>query len=541
MKKTIAKQTVAKITAAMAAAAMLMTGCAAGTDAAAPAAAPEAAADAAEETAASEAAETTEETAAETAEEAAAPEDITEIDVFLWDMGGSTEGTLPIIEAANAITEKTIGVHANISFIPVGDYGTQLNLALAGGEDIDLINIVPIPPADFGTLSSNKQLMDITDILEEEGRDILDMMGVYASSMNIGGRTYGIPTYRSYGSSDMLMMRKDVLEDLGLLEKAQNATSWTEITEIFAAVAEQTDMTPIGGGQSIIASGNAVYNADKFVDSVAFDPVGDGFYLVFNKDGKLSLLPEEEAFRTQQEMIRGWYDSGYVLKDSTLESIDAIALLQGGQLFSMKILGEIGADQSWSERCNHEMITVELGKNIMQSSQVANFAMGVPVTADEPEAAIRWLNALYTDPALENLLCWGIENEDYVVRDGVAYFPEGKDATTVRFHKSEFAYGNYFNLLPWDGAEADFRQKAMEYLDEFEVSRYFGFSADLSGLDNTIAALTTVRKKYQPDVMCGAYTDEEYDAYISELKAAGVDDYLGGLQEQLDAWVSANQ
>ncbi len=339
MKKAIAKHTVAKITAAVAAAAMLMTGCAAGT--AAPAA----------EAPAPEAAPAVEE-ASDTAE------DITEIDVYLWDMGGSTEGTLPIIDAVNAITEKTIGVHANISFVPVGDYGTQLNLALAGGEDVDLINIVPIPPADFGTLSSNKQLMDITDILEEEGRDILDMMDVYAKSMNIGGRTYGIPTFRSYGSSDMLLMRKDVLEDLGLLEKAETADSWTDITEIFAAVAEQTDMTPIGGGQSIIASGNAVYNADKFEDAVTFDPVGDGFYLVFNKDGQLSLLPEEDAFRSQQEMIRGWYDSGYILKDSTLESVDAIALLQGGQLFSMKILGEIGAEQSWSERCNQEMLTI---------------------------------------------------------------------------------------------------------------------------------------------------------------------------------------
>ena len=37
----------------------------------------------------------------------------------------------------------------------------------------------------------------------------------------------------------------------------------------------------------------------------------------------------------------------------------------------------------------------------------------------------------------------------------------------------------------------------------------------------------------------GAFQDGDIDAYVAELKTAGVDDYLGALQEQLDAWRAA--
>ena len=66
-----------------------------------------------------------------------------------------------------------------------------------------------------------------------------------------------------------------------------------------------------------------------------------------------------------------------------------------------------------------------------------------------------------------------------------------------------------------------------------------GFTSDNSALDNTLTALNSVYNKWGKMISFGAFQDGDIDAYVAELKTAGVDDYLGALQEQLDAWRAA--
>ncbi|MBR2121903.1 MAG: extracellular solute-binding protein [Lachnospiraceae bacterium] len=538
MKKNLS----AKVTGALLAAAMLLSACAAGNTAAGTAA-PETSADAAEAPAVE-----AEAPAAEMAETAEAPAesegasgewegDIDEIEIVLFDIANGNEGTEPIVAAANAITEKTIGVRASINYIPFGDYITQLNLILTSSEPVDIINFTALPGANFSTLMANGQLMDITEYMDEYGTGISSLMGDYLGATSMDDSIYGVPTYRSYGSSSMLIMREDVLEEVGMVDKARSASTWTDIEEIFAAVAEKTDVSPIGGGQIVGVNGGSIYGEDAFSDAIVFDTLGDTNYLIYNNNGELSLLPEKESFRTQQDRVRNWYNNGYVYKDSILDSTDPTVLISNGAIMTMGISGEIGAEESWSDRLGTPVVGIELNRNLLRASSINSWGMAVPVTADEPEAAVRWLNELYTNPDLENILVWGIEGEDYTVNDGVAAYPEGTDATTARYHKTEFAYGNYFNLLPWDGTPANFREIAMEYSNEFEVSPYSSFNADLSEQNNLIAALTTTISKYKGDIFCGAFTDEEYDSYVSDLKTAGVEELIATYQEQLNAYL----
>ena len=91
---------------------------------------------------AGQAAEAVTETAEEVAEAAgeaveAAGEwegDIDEIVVMFADMGGKGENFGPALEAMNAITEKTIGVHADVKLLNMGDFTTQVGLALAAAN-----------------------------------------------------------------------------------------------------------------------------------------------------------------------------------------------------------------------------------------------------------------------------------------------------------------------------------------------------------------------------------------------------------------------
>lgn len=468
--------------------------------------------------------------------------EVTEINIMLMDLRGVSENAQPVIDDMNAITESSVGVKANVTWAGTGDYASKLNLAISGGEQLDLAMIAPIEACSFTTLISNQQLMDITEYMNDEGKGALELVSKYIGAYSIDGKIYGVPAYRNYGSSVYLIMRKDILEQIGMLEKAENMTTWTEVEEIFAAVAEQTDLAPIAGAKNVSYQAGNLFSDDSFSNTVSFDNLSDVLNVVYtDNDGNVSLLPENESFKAQLDMIRGWYDNGWVYKDSLVTTDHVDTLLKAGVAFSAIETSELGVEASKKEATGYDMLCVELSQNMIGSSYVNKFGLCVPVTAEEPEAAIRWLNALYTDPALTNLLVWGIEGEDYVIVDGEADYPEGKDASSVGYHTADFLYGNYFNAHPWKGNGADFRQVALDALNSSPVSPYLGFAVDQSELTNTIAAITSVVDKYKGTIYCGSYTDEEYEEYIAALKTAGVEEYLAAYQEQLKAWMDANK
>lgn len=469
-------------------------------------------------------------------------DEVTEIKVMLMDLRGVSENAQPIIDAMNEITAESAGVTVDVTWAGTGDYAQKLNLAISGNEQLDLAMIIPVEACSFTSLISNQQLMDITEYMNNEGKDALALVSDYIGAYSIDGRIYGVPAYRNYASSIYLIMRKDILEQIGMLEKAENLTTWTEVEEIFAAVAEQTDLAPIAGAKNVSYQPGNLFADDSFANTVSFDNLSDVLNVVYtDNDGNVSLLPENEDFKAQLDRVRGWYEKGWVYKDSLVTTDHVDTLLKAGVAFCAIETSELGVEASKLEATGYDMVCVRLAQNMIGSTYVNKFGLGVPVTAEEPEAAIRWLNALYTNPDLTNLLVWGIEGEDYVMVDGEADYPEGKDASSVAYHTADFLYGNYFNAHPWKGNGADFREVALNELNTSPVSPYLGFAVDQSELTNTIAAITSVVDKYKGTIYCGSYTDEEYEEYVEALKTAGVEEYLAAYQEQLKAWMDANK
>ena len=484
----------------------------------------------AEETAAAD-----EETAS--AEEAAAEWEggIDEINILLYDLYGVGEKSGDVVNKMNEITEQTIGVHANISWSTLADYATTASLALSSGEQLDVISIIPIDPVSFTSMIANQQLMDITEYMEEEGAETLDQLQDYIASMSVGGQIYGVPCFRSYASGVYIVLRRDILEELGLTDTAVNMTKWSEYEDILKTVYEEkqgSNLAPLG---STSWRAGLLFPGDEFAVHEAYDTLNDSLNVVYSdKEGNVSFLLDNKDYRNEMERIRNYWNAGYVYKDAITSDEHPDTLTKAGIVFSTVQNGELGLETTKTEATGYEQLCVELGMKQIDSSQVNKFGLGVPVTAQEPEAAVRWINAIWTNPELENLLVWGIEGVDYVVEDGEADFPEGLTSDTVNYHNAYFMYGNFFNAHPWKGQGKDFNERSMEYLKSAEVSPYMGFTADQSSLDNIMAGLSSVYQEYNKRLSFGAWTDDEWDEYYAKLKTAGVDEYLDSIQNQLN-------
>jgi putative aldouronate transport system substrate-binding protein len=178
----------------------------------------------------------------------------------------------------------------------------------------------------------------------------------------------------------------------------------------------------------------------------------------------------------------------------------------------------------------------------LSTGSVTKFTWAIPITAREPEAAMKFLNLMYTNKEIENLFAWGIEGRDYALNDqGEVY----KLETNV-YNSNDFLWGNQFLAYPAAGQGSDFRAAAEAEMKSAPRSKYFGCAVNTDPIANTLTAVYNAIQQYKAGYESGsvpvADTYEEYlqSDFVKALKAAGVDEVIAYYQGQLDAWLAAN-
>lgn len=462
----------------------------------------------------------------------------TNITVWLADWGSAGAGNKAdaVHEAISTYAKEKIGVTIDFHWVAAADYATQFSLALSNNEVIDLAMIMP-QKGNFTTMYTMNATMDITDLMAEYAPQTLELLGDYVKATTVDGRIHGLPTYRMLNTNTYAVMRTDILEELGMVEAAQNADSWADWEAIMAAFADKGfDLYAMGGGyQTGMANAVNITGYENWDDTVAFDNLGDKNGVIYtDRDGNISLLAERQTWIDGAKRVKAWYDAGYIYPDVfTLTETPQAYIGQGA--FAGALIGtEYGAESSLYQQTGYECVCTEIVANTVTSTACQNFGIMVPFTAAEPEAAVRFIELMYTDETLMNLIAWGVEGETYTVKDGEGFYPEGTDISNCGYHYYDFCVGNQFLILPWDGNGADYRERSMENFLSASPSAYLGLTVDLSEYQTLQVAINSVYNEYYVQLSSGNYSDELYNEYMEKLEAAGIDEYLGIYQTQAD-------
>lgn len=497
-----------------------------------------------EKTAAETAAPAAEETTAATESEAVVYDEISDVNLSFIVFGPEPAGLADVENAINAISEKAAGVRINLEAIDVGSYGEQVNLKISSGEKLDIMMITPIPNASFQAFTAQNKLIALDDLLPEFAPETVSTVGELMNAAKINGKTYAIPTYRDLVSSDFIEMRTDLLQQAGVEDLAKNMKSYTEYESVLKAIKEKTGVAGLvssNGQGTIFTLGQSDLSPELFADHTTFDALGDqsGLIAVDPATDKVYNYYASAGFKNAIVRAIDWWKKGYIYKDTPTTDEMGFSLIKSGVGFSLLTQAEGNAAANFEQNTGYKGTVVKLVTPAISTSNAVKFSWGVPVTATEPEAAVRFLNLMYTNKDIENLLAWGIEGTDYVVVDGVASFPEGKDPTTVAYHTADFLWGNQFLAYPWQTV-ANQRVEAEAALKAAGVSKYLGFSCDTSKISNELTAIANVSAEYKKALECGSIDISNYDKFIAKLKEAGVDKVITEYQTQLDAWKAAN-
>lgn len=432
-----------------------------------------------------------------------------------------------IFEEINKITESEIGVHVNFNMISFGDYIAQLPLAIANNETIDVCTLTPAPPVSFMTLCATGALYDITDLIDEHGSDIKNLLGEeLLNGTTVNGRLYGVSNYRILSSGAYFVFATKALENAGMVDAFYNMQTWADLETVMQGIVDNNAMYAFGAQGDM--SMNFVYGTESIFDTYTYDYLGDSLLLVWSdQNGNVDLLYNRPEVVEQYKLIESWTKKGYFYPDSILSSESGDVMISQNVFAGQVTQSEVGIEVAKKQTVGIDVSCLQLADGMISTSSCRAWGMGIPSTAANPAAAMKFLNLMYTNADIMNLLAWGIEGTHYEINEnGEAKYLDGKDASLSGYHGTDFGQGNQFLVLPWEGQGGDFRDVAMEDLNNSEKSIYLGLSFDTSDYANMISALSAVKSEYHGQIAYGLYSDSLFEEYMAKLKSVGIDEYI---------------
>ena len=446
-----------------------------------------------------------------------------------------------IEDALNEILREK--AHAEIEFVYVqmSDMKTQLNLLLTGGDDsLDLFSSFFY--AGVSELVSNGQVMAIDDLLASDGQGIQEIFADYPEILDCGrvnGKLYGIPSVCAWTCENCYLVMEDIVDgaDIELPEKISN------LDELTPYLLQMKEANP---DKYFIAGSSAPYWYPKTIDYL-----GDANYLgvILNPENstKIENYYESEYFLNFLDNVKIWKENDLICPDPMSNDNQIL-----GNLSNKITYGITGYDYNLENTIyeaemqnsyDGSIVGTQIGEKYLTTANAGTYMWHITPFCKDPEAAMRVLNVLYTDPEAANILMNGLEGVTYVTdENGQLEYPEG-----VTNHQEAGWFAMYNAARPtgflcptWNYSRPDAYELLQEDNKNAIKSTALGFTPDFSPVSDQYAACASVIAQYYvPLINAVVDIDETLPVFQQALRDAGIEDIIAEEQRQFDEWLAA--
>lgn len=432
-----------------------------------------------------------------------------------------------LIEAElSKITAEKIGATVDLMPVAFSEIATTINMMLSSGEKLD---IIPVWQSYYPNYIAGGQLMALDELLDDYGTGIRQVMDNYLEAGQSGGVQYAIPVYKSYALATGLWYRVDVAEELGL--EFKDKMTLREATDILRKVKSETDLIPYVPNVSGAQSYQGLY--DNLTDTL-------GVFTDLEHCTNVENLFESDQYREFLDVMKIWYDEGLIYQDCVSSTEQGTNLIASGTAFCTMDSYKPGDEATWSNKIGkYKMAYVETRAPMLTTNLVQVIQVGIPYSCTIPDKAMAFINLMYTDPDVMNLLNWGVEGVHYqVLDDGTIDWADGVTAETTGWQtEMNWQFGNQSIAHIWNGQGLDLWERISQFNDQAVKSGAFGFVWDGSDYKTQIAACNNVLSQYRTPLEFGTVDiDSTLAEFNGALKDAGLDEIIAGKQQQYDAW-----
>lgn len=446
---------------------------------------------------------------------------------------GMDENNNPYIDYIRENTNLDI----ELQIPPADGYQDALNVIMASGDLPDLI--YSFDASWFESYVKQNALQPLNEWIDKYGADLKKNIPEEAwKTVTLDGKIYAIPSMNAVPGNEIMYVRKDWLDNLGL----QPPKTLDEYREVMRAFAEDD---PDGDNKKDTYGFIMAEHVSRMAPIVGAFGIQKGMWT--ERDGKLvnsSILPEmKEALA----FVAGLH------KDNLL---DPEWMLNKEANFNEKIAsGQVGLFSAFwydtrgpilTSKNNDpeaEWIPLEFptGPEGEQGTLGYGYIAGynvVPVTSKNPDAVVRMLNFMNGEGYRTLLL--GFENEVWSVQDG-------KIVTDFEKH-NEHIYRQTLgeSIRPYGAKEERDRLDSLglefnlnENIDRIEKvairDRYLGVPTP--GMGQYSADLTKLEEEYFTKIIVGQLPIDAFDEFVAEWKKRGGDE----ITEEVNAWYAENK
>ena len=458
--------------------------------------------------------------------------------------------------------------NTTVEFIDVSfdEYSEKFSQVLASGEGVDL--------AWTGWLINKPQniadgnLMPLDDLLAEYGQGIVDVLGENVVEIHrnaADGKLYYLPSWQGLcGERRGWLVVTEIAELAGdtwiedteaALNKWRN--NYSDNTEAFQAVLDQAtkylaaakEAGKLGAGINTgRVFGWSMYNGTRSNPGVGGSEIGIPF-----EDNTFTVIDgvASEHYKLYAKTMADWYKEGYIRSDIMSVDTSTLTTPKNGEITDTTYV--FSCDPYLTE-ADQEAAIADAGMDMtyLPIEENAYLILGgdtsyaIPYCADEPERAMMVLNAIYSQPDLYNTLIYGIEGEDYTKNaDGtittsyVGASPTADDSYGIQ----RWIIGSCKNALINNGTDPNYYADLEALEATAQVNPFLNFTFDRTNVEGICASILNVYYEYGPQIdngVAGDNWEELYNNYMAARKDAGIEELVTEFQNQLNAYIEAN-
>ncbi|XEC94412.1 DUF3502 domain-containing protein [Paenibacillus tarimensis] len=454
------------------------------------------------------------------------------------------------------LTVKDLGAKIRFDFIPWGDEKNQISRAIVAKE-YDLY--VGGGWSDYPSFAQKNAFADLKPLLGEVPELVKHYNGAL-ERVELGGKLFGIPQFGKPGAGgEGVLYREDLRKEWNLPE----IKDFASLEQYLYKAKEEFPDTPMINDPRVgyrifqmIAGGKYIFNPLTQMQGTAFTvSTLDNPYKAIN-------VYETPEFKEAVTIAQKWYKDGIIAHD--------ILAAQGNETDKTKQLMLAGqkplefSNHFWAvsgayvpaikvEHPDYEFgwldFTLDMAPANVWMPQLTldTTAISVGAHSKYPEIALKFIEKAHTDRTYYDLLQYGVSGIHYNFVDGVVNYDGIADKNRrPGWTGLNDGFMNYKSKYPgeWQAYADKMEQEGAPLAEKNGVYPYEGFFFNTSGLSAELSSLETARTQYIQPWSAGVIKksiDEDLEAAMKQLKAAGLDKYMEELQKQLDEFAAAKK
>lgn len=472
------------------------------------------------------------------------------------------------------LAEEKLGIKMETTLLggDAGNYDTKLRLALTGSEDLP--DVFPV----YGTqmiadMIESGRVKDITEDIEKYMPDRLkEIYDQYPSTfypLMKDGKTYGLACCPALTEGQVMVVRQDWLDNLGLLAP-------TNMDEFEAVIKAFTEDDPDGNGQKdtygFTYAGDSIYNTGWVADPVNLFSAYSGKNIpgmwYEDENGDLMYGSIHEGNKRTLERMAQWHANGWIFQeaaatgawDAMMQFTEGKAGIFIGRPWAINSVRDVTSVHPDAVMKAYPNILQDNGEPTYQTAQVNDGWLMFNADFDNMEAFFKYYDWLYDAAFGTGDFQYGyLQDYDYdIVGDKVVFdsslfdppvtdpFMSGK-STVLKNSPGLDAMQAYMNVAdgnePASGAEiraaADFEvvpdmaagyALAGEHKNEL-LSNMFN-AEPTETMKKSWEQLQTMEKQVYTNIIYGNESLDAFDKFVEDWKAQGGDQ----ITQEVNEW-----